>query len=115
MRSSLDPVLAKSFMDYGEANWLQVFKKCEIILYRHYVDDIFCLFNSQSDADRFYGFLNKQHPNIKFTFKKQQNNQISFLDMLIKTIVKTFVPLFFVKKKTAIDLHTYHLSFTPLS
>ena len=54
-------------MDYHEANWLQVFKKCEIILYRCYVD-IICLFDGESDADRFYGFLNKQNPNIKFTF-----------------------------------------------
>ena len=67
MRSSLDAVLAKLFMDYHEANWLQVFKKCEIILYCCFVD-IICLFDCESDADRFYGFLNKQNPNIKFTF-----------------------------------------------
>ena len=57
-------------MDYHEANWLQAFRDCEIILYRRYVDDIICLFNSESDADKFYEFLNKQHPNIKFTFEK---------------------------------------------
>ena len=54
MESPLGPVLASLFMGYHEANWLQVFKDCEIILYRRYVDDIICLFNSQSDADRFY-------------------------------------------------------------
>ena len=78
MGSSLGPVLANLFMGYHEANWLQVFKDCEIILYRRYVDDIINLFNSESDADKFYEFLNKQHPNIKFIFEKQQNNQISF-------------------------------------
>ena len=66
------------FMGFHEANWLQVFKDCEKILYRRYVDDIINLFNSESDADKFYEFLNKQHPNIKFIFEKQQNNQISF-------------------------------------
>ena len=70
MGSPLGPVLANLFMGYHEANWLQVFKDCEIILYRRYVDDIICLFNSESDADKFYEFLNKQHPNIKFTFEK---------------------------------------------
>ena len=48
-----------------------------------YVDDI-CLFNSESSTDKFYEFLDKQYPNIKFTFEKQQNNQIYFLDILIK-------------------------------
>ena len=70
MGSPLGTVLANLFMDYHEANWLQAFRDCEIILYRRYVDDIICLFNSESDADKFYEFLNKQHPNIKFTFEK---------------------------------------------
>ena len=82
MGSPLGPVLANLFVGYHEANWLQVFKDCEIILYCCYVD-IFCLFNSESDADKFYEFQNK-HLNIKFTFEKQQNNQISFLDILKK-------------------------------
>ena len=71
-------------MGYHEANLSQVFKVCEIILYRRYVDYIICLFNSESDANRFYEFLSKHHPNIKFTLEKKQNNQISFLDVLIK-------------------------------
>ena len=78
MGSPLDPVLANLFMGYPEANWLQVFKGCEIILYCRYVDDIICLFNSESDCDKFYEFLNKQQPNITCIFEKQQNNQISF-------------------------------------
>ena len=114
MRSPLGPVLANLFMGYHEANWLQVFKDCEIILYRRYVDDIICLFNSESDADKFYEFLNKQHPNIKFTFEKQQNNQISFLDILIKNNGENFSTTIF-RKTTAIGLFTNYLSFTPLS
>ena len=53
MGSRLGPVLANLFMCYHESNWLQVFKDCEIILYRGYVDYIICLFNSESDADKF--------------------------------------------------------------
>ena len=37
----------------------------------HYVDDIICLFNCESDAGKYFEFLNKQHPKIKFTFEKQ--------------------------------------------
>ena len=113
MRSLLGPISANLFMGYHEANWLQAFEDCEIILYRRYVDDIY-LFNSESDADKFYEFLNKQHPNIKFTFEKQQNNQISFLDILIKINGENFSTTIF-RKKTTIGLFTNYLSFTPLS
>ena len=82
-------------MDY----WLQAFKDCETILYHCYVNDIICLFNSQFDADKFYEFLNKQHPNIKFTFGKQQHNQISFLDVLVKINGENFLQLFFLKQQ----------------
>ena len=85
-------------MGYHEANWLQVFKNCEIILYCRYVD-IICLFNSESDADKFYEFLNKQHLNIKFTFEKQQNNQSSFLDILRKINSENFSATIFYKKQ----------------
>ena len=102
----------KELFDF--ANWLEVFKDCERILYRRYVDDIICLFNSESDVDKFYEFLNKQHPNIKFIFKKQQNNQIIFLDILIKIIGENFSATIF-RKKVTIGLFTNQLCFTPLS
>ena len=54
----------------------------------------------ESDADKLYEFLNKQHPNIKFTFDKQQNNQISFLDVLIKINGENFSTTIFCKKTT---------------
>ena len=114
MGSPLGPVLANLFMGYHEANWLQIFKDCEIILYRRYVDDIICLFNSESDADKFYEFLKKQHPNIKFTFEKQQSNQISLLDIHINNNGKNFSTTIF-RKTTTIGFFTNYLSFTPLS
>ena len=101
-------------MGYHEANWLQVFKDCEIILYRRCVDDIIYLFNSESDADTFYEFFNKQHPHIKFTLEKQQNEQISILDILIKKNGENVSKTIF-RETTAIGLFTNFLSFAPLS
>ena len=49
----------------------------------------------------------------KISFEKEHNNEISFLDILKKSMVKTFL-LFFVKK-TTIGLFTNYLSFTSLS
>ena len=94
--------------------WLNTFQECEIILYRRYVDDIICLFNCESDADKFFEFLNSQHPNIKFTFEKQVNKQISFLDVLITNDGGQFCTSVF-RKETAIGLFTHYLGFTPFS
>ena len=44
---------------------------------------ILCLFNCESDGDKFFEFLNSQHPNVKFTFEKQVNKQISFWMVLM--------------------------------
>ena len=46
--------------------------------------------------------------------KKQQNDQISFLDILININGENFSTFIF-RKTTAIDLFTNYLSFTPLS
>ena len=83
MGSPIGHVLANLSMIYYDTMWLNVFRECEMILHRRHVDDIICLLNCQSDADKFFEFLNRQHPNIKFTFEKQVNKQISFLDVLI--------------------------------
>ena len=94
--------------------WLNTFQECEIILYRPYVDDIICLFNCESDPDKFFEFLNRQHRNIKFTFEKQVNKQISFLDVLITNDGGQFCTSVF-RKETAIGLFTNYLGFTPFS
>ena len=72
---------------------------------------IICLFNCESDADK---FLNTQHPNIKFTFEKQVNKQTSFLDDLITNDGYQFFTSVFLKD-TAIGLFTNYLGFTPFS
>ena len=114
MGSPVGPPLANLFMCYYETMWLNSFRECEIILYRRYIDDIICLFNGESDADKFFEFLNRKHPNIKFTFEKQVNNQISFLDVLITNDGDQFCTSVF-SKEPAIGLFTNYLGFTPFS
>ena len=75
---------------------------------------ILCLFNCQSDADKFFEFLNRQHPNIKFAFEKQVSKQISFLDVLITNDEDQFCTFIF-RKEPAIGLFTNYLGFTPFS
>ena len=76
MCSTLGPVLANFFMGYYETVWLNSFRECETILYRQYVDDIICRFSCKPDADKYFEFLNTQHPKIKLTFEKQVNKYL---------------------------------------
>ena len=47
------------------------------------MDDIFAFFESESDADAFYRYLNTRNENIKFTFEKEKENKLPSLDILI--------------------------------
>ena len=114
MRSPLGPALANLFRRYHEKKWLQSFEECESILYCKYVDDIICLFNSESGTDKCFVFLNQQLPKIKFTIVKQTENQLSFLNLLITSIGDNFLTSVY-QKKHSIGLYTDYLSFTPFS
>ena len=73
MGSPLGPVFANLFMGCYKQKWLHSFEKCEVIYCKH-VDGINFLFNSESDANKFFVFLNQQHSSIKFTTEKQTHN-----------------------------------------
>ena len=75
---------------------------------------ILCLSNCESNADNFFGLLNTQHPNIKFTFEKQVTKQILFLGVLVKNDGDQFCTSVF-RKETAISLFTNYLGFTAFS
>ena len=112
MGSPLGPVLASLFMGFYEKQWLKEFNFCEVLLYRRYVDDIICLFNCEVDGTKFFDYLNSKHPNIKFTFEKQNGGKLAFLIYLYQIKVITFVRGVF-RKKTSISLYTNFTSFTP--
>ena len=83
MGSPLTPVLVNLFMGFHEQNWIEQAIDRKPIFYKRYVDDIFAIFESESDADAFYSYLNTRHENIKFTFEKEKDNKLPFLDILI--------------------------------
>ena len=83
MGSPLAPVLANLFMGHHERVWLQNFGLAEVLFYRRYVHDTFCLFHSEADAVQFLHYLNSRHINIRFTMEKESENRLPFLDVLI--------------------------------
>ena len=64
MGSPLGPALVNLFIGYQENKWLNSEEISTVSFYKQYVDDIFCLFKCQSDAEHFLNFLNWQHTNI---------------------------------------------------
>ena len=101
-------------MSYHEKKWLQEFDKGKILMYERYVDDIFCMFGNEKDAEHFFEFLNCQHKSIKFTLEKESNKFLSFLDVLIKNERNCFSTSVY-QKKTSVELFTQFNSFAPIS
>ena len=81
MGSPLGPLFANIFLSFYEKGWLS---KCPAdfkpLLYRRYVDGCFLLFKSTDQIPQFLDFLNRQHPNIKFTCEIESNSTLPFLD-----------------------------------
>ena len=113
MGSPLAPVLANLFMGHHEMKWLDTFPS-EILFYRRYVDDTFCLFHEESDALLFFDFINSRHPNIRFTMEAESDNKLPFLDIYVDNTGPTVVTRVF-RKKTFTGLLTCFFSFTSFS
>ena len=54
MGSPLAPVLANLFMGHHERIWLENYSTSQILFCRRYVDDTFCLFENETDAQLFF-------------------------------------------------------------
>ena len=115
MGSSLAPVLANLFMGHHEKIWLENYQGPEVIFYRRYVDDTFCLFSNKLDALLFFDYINSQQRNIKFTMEKEENHQLPFLDVLIDNGQSEFPVTSVFRKKTYTGLLTNFFSSTPSS
>ena len=85
MGNPLGPTFANLFLCHHETNWLN---NCPLHfkpkLYRRYFDDTFLLFSDPSHIPLFLNYLNSQHSNISFTYKKETNNSLNFLDVLVE-------------------------------
>ena len=104
MRSPLAPVFANIFMGFYESKWLNEYNLNKPKFYSRYVDDILAAFDKGQDSLNFLNFLNKRHPNIKFTIEKKVNHSIAFLNVFISGI-----------NNQNLTLQTYHkLTYTEL-
>ena len=114
MGSPLAPVLANLFMGHHERQWLAMYTGIEPSYYRRYVDDTFCVFNNENEANKFFDYLNTRHANIKFTMEKQCQDKLPFLDVTVDTSNPLETHTFVFHKKTYTGLLTNFHSFIPL-
>ena len=77
----IDGVLTDLFMEYYEGKWIDTYKKSKLSLYKRFIGDIFCFFQSEEEAMEFGEYLNTKHLNIKFTFENKVLGKWPFLDV----------------------------------
>ena len=82
MGSPLGPGLANIFVGYQEAKLLNIAKRP--LVYFRYVDDTFAVFNNEEDCNTFFIHLNSLHPTLRFTYEKESNHSLSFLNVLVE-------------------------------
>ena len=84
MGNPLGPLFANIFMAELEKQHMDEIKSLSVLFWIRYVDDIFVTLKSHSDANEIQNYLNKIHPNIKFTTELEKYHSIPFLDVLVR-------------------------------
>ena len=111
--SPLGPALANIFMGCFGSKWL---RDCpndfKPVFYRHYIDDIFVLFSSPDQGDKFWEYLSSKHPNIKFSLEKEEDGCLPFLDINIFREKDKFATNVY-RKKFYSGVYTNLKSFVP--
>ena len=102
-------------MGHHEKNWINQYHGPDVIFYQRYVDDIFCLFNSEIDAIAFFHYLNSRHKNLKFTMEKEVENKLPFLDVLVSKDANGSTQTNVHRKNTFTGLLTNFFSFCSFS
>ena len=113
MGSPLGPILANIFLCHMETLWLE---KCSEEFapsyFRRYVDDIFLLFHSKEQSEKFGSFINEQHVNMSFTSEYEKDESISFLDVFVTKANNIFTTNVY-RKPTFSGVFSNFASFMP--
>ena len=86
MCSPLAFVLASIFVGFYKSKWLNEYNFNKPKFYLRYVDNVLDPFDKEQDS---LNFLNKRHPNTKYTIEKQINYFI-FHQKIINQPIQSF-------------------------
>ena len=64
----------------------------------HYLKLTFVIAKKEQKLDNFYKLLNERHDSIKFIIKKENNNELYYLDVLLKRQNTEFLTTVFRRK-----------------
>jgi hypothetical protein len=101
MGNQTSPILANIVMNTIDI-WINREMSGDIIIWKRYVDDIFCVIKYDR-AEITLDKLNNYNPKLKFTIEKQKNSSLPFLDILFSNQTNKLITK--VYRKTT---HTGH-------
>ena len=102
-------------MGFYKSKWINEYNLNKPKFYLRYVYEILAAFDKEQDSLNLLNFLNKRHPNIKFTIEKQINHSIVFLDVFFSGINNQNLTLHTYRKSTYTGLLLNFKSFTSFS
>ena len=106
----LNIINISDFLCKCEKYWLNSFQDSDILFYRRYVDDTFCIFRSEQDAIIFLNYISTRHPNIIFTMDKKINHIILSLAVVINNNSSDSPVTSIYRKKTGLRLIFFSFS-----
>ena len=110
MGSPLGPALANIFVGYYKSKLFLTTSKPE--MYYRYMDDTFVVFSNEDECDLFLDSLNSLHLSLRFTFEKESNLALPFLDVLVEKSPSKFITSIYWKP-TFTDQYLRWNSFSP--
>ena len=87
--SPLGPAVANIFVVYNESKLFLTTSRPE--MHYRYVDDTFVVFSKEDECDLFLDSLNSLHPSLHFTFEKESNLALPFLDVFVEKSPSKFI------------------------
>ena len=108
--SLLGPALANIFVGYQEAKLFNIAKRP--LVYFRYIDNTFAVFNNEEDCNTFLTHLNSLHPSLRFTYEKESNYSLPFLDVLVEGHDSEFLTSIY-RKPTFTGQYLHWNSFNP--
>ena len=113
MGSALSPTTANIFMEQFEEEALKT-AKLKPKVWLRYVDDTFVVWQHGEDKiPEFIEHLNSLRAGIKFTWEKENNNQLPFLDVLVIRNSNGKISTSVYRKHTCSDIYLYANSCHP--
>ena len=109
MGSPLSPIIANLYMENFEQRALEIYSLKPKVWIR-YVDDTFVVWPHGEEAlNNFQTHLNRQHQSIQFTREDERENELPFLDVLVKRIGRK-VDTSVYRKVTHMDRYIHYTS-----